>query len=233
METSQSSSRRLGYEALVIVGSILLAFSIDRGYEGYLERAEETAILSSLRVELATTHENLQIHLDMYDRWETSISEIRAQLNRESNGAAIASPEIVQGLRSLYASPTFDPSTATLDLIESSGRSRTIGDRELRTLIAEWRVHAEDALNQQDALQRSREAVLWPLLLELGVEAPRPPPGEATYYRDPPTLAELADSDLDAVVSFYGMLAQISRDDWRQVSEATETVLERLEALGF
>jgi hypothetical protein len=218
---------------VVIVGSILLAFSIDRGYEGYQERAEEDAILSSLRIELAATQEELRRHLDWYDRWETSIGEIRAQLNEESNGAGFASSEIVQGLRILYSSPTFDPSTATLDLIESSGRGRAVADRGLRTLIAEWRVHADDALNQQEALQRSREAVLWPVLLELQVEAPRPPPGEATYYRGPPTLAVLVDSDLDSVLSFYGMLAQISRDDWRQVSEATEAVLERLEKMGF
>ena len=113
MEQSQSSSRRLWYEAVVIVGSILLAVSIDRGYEGYQERAEEDAILSSLRIELAATQEELRRHLDCYDRWETSIGEIRAQLNEESNGAGFASSEIVLGLRILYSSPTFDPSTET------------------------------------------------------------------------------------------------------------------------
>ncbi len=217
----------------MIVGSILLAFAIDRGYEGYQERAEEVAILSSLKTELATTQESLRAHLSWYDRWDNSIADIRAYLNDESDGAGPATPEIVQALRMLYSSPTFDPSTATLNVIESSGRSRAIGDRRLRTLIAEWRVHSEDAIEQQQTLQRSREEVLWPLLMDLKLEAPRPPPGETVVYGNPPTVTQLVGSDVNTVLSFYGMLAQISGDDWRQVFDATSAVLERLEAMGI
>jgi hypothetical protein len=209
-----------------------LAFAIDRGYEGFQERAEENAILFGLKAELTTSLEDLQRHLAWHDRWDASIADIRAYLNEGTDRNGPAAPEIVGALRMLYSSPTFDPSTATLDVIESSGRGRAIVDRELRTLIAEWRVHAEDAMDQQQTLQRSRETVLWPLLLELQLEAPRPPPGEQILYREPPTAVELVDSDLNTVLSYYGMIAQISGDDWRQVFDATEAILERLTAMG-
>lgn len=174
MESSGSSLRRLGTEAAMIIASILLAFAIDRGFEGYQQTEEETAILSGLKAELTSSRGGLQRHMQWYERWENSITKIRTYLHQDPERAGETAPEIISALRMLYANPTFDPSTATLDVIEASGRGTVVTDHELRTFIAEWRVHAEDALDQQYVLQRSREAILWPLLVELNIEAPRP-----------------------------------------------------------
>jgi hypothetical protein len=232
VEQSKSSSRRLGYEAVVIVGSILLAFAIDRAYEGFQERSEETVLLSGLETELTTSREALLAHMSWYDRWESAITGTHTYLQAQLSGTATVAPEVVAALRTLYASPTFDPSTATLDIIESSGRGRAIMDRELRTLIAEWRVHASDAFDQQRTLQRSREEVIWPLLRALKLHAPNSR-GAVVVYEEPPTVDQLLDLDVSVTLSFYGMLAQISRDDWLQVLDATDAILARLNAMGI
>lgn len=132
----------------------------------------------------------------------------------------------------LYANPTLDPATATLDVIESSGRGRLLGDPELRLLLAEWRVHTADAVDQQDGLQRNREAMLWPALVRLDLRVP----DGARARTDPriglPRPEALRDAGLPAILDLHSALLDRTRRDWVEVMEATTRVLDRLDALG-
>ncbi len=224
-----AASKRLLVEGIVIVASILLAFAIDRGYESYQERSEEAAILDGLRSDFMANREALEIHLRWYDRWSAGIGDVQEYL-----GGDYAEPraeEAEQALRLLFANPTFDPSTATLDVIESSGRGSLLSDAQLRVLIAEWRVHTTDALDQQQGLQRSRESMLWPTLVQLDVRVMDGTRVRLDSPDGPPSLEDLRASGLAAVLDLHSALLGRTRLDLEEVLGATELVLARLDAL--
>jgi hypothetical protein len=223
------TSNRLLVEGAVIVASILLAFAIDRGYESYQERREEAAILEGLRSDFLANQEALESHLEWYDRWSDGISDVQEYISGGS--AEPKAGELEQALTVLFANPTFDPSTATLDVIESSGRGSLLSDPELRVLIAEWRVHTTDALDQQQGLQRNRESMLWPTLVQLDVRAPDGSRALLDIPNGPPPLQDLRASGLAAVLDVHSALLGRTRQDLVQVLDATELVLNRLDAL--
>lgn len=228
-------------EGAVIVASILLAFAIDRGYETYQERREETAILEGLRSDLLANREAIESHFEWYDRWNDGIVQVHEYIREGSDEGQ--AEQIQRALSLLFANPTFDPSTATLDVIESSGRGSLLSDTQLRVLIAGWRVHTNDAMDQQQALQRNRESMLWPALVKLDVPTPdggrvlagsaesRPSAQDLRVSEDPPSLQDLRTSGFAAVLDVYSALLSRTQVDLLQVMDATDLVLERLGAL--
>jgi hypothetical protein len=216
-------------EGVVIVGSILLAFAIDRGYESYQDRGEEAAILEGLRSDFVANRTALERHLVWYDQWSDGISSVQDYIRggSEEPGA----DEVQQALSLLFANPTFDPSTATLEVIESSGRGSVLSDPDLRVLIAEWRVHTADALDQQLGLQRIRESMLWPALVKLDVRAPDGGRARVDPPDSPPPPPDLRAAGLAAVLDLHSALLRRTRLDLEEVLNATELVLRRLDAL--
>lgn len=225
----------------MIVASILLAFAIDRGYETYQERREEAAILEGLRSDLLANREAIETHFKWHDRWNDGIVQVQEYI-RDGSGEEQAD-EIQRALVLLFANPTFDPSTATLDVIESSGRGSLLSDTKLRFLIAGWRVHTNDAMDQQQGLQRNRESMLWPALVKLDVRTPdggRVMAGSAEsplsvldlrVSENPPSLQDLRTSGFSAVLDVYSALLRRTHNDLLEVMDATDLVLERLNAL--
>jgi hypothetical protein len=240
--SAPQTRNRLLVEGAVIVASILLAFAIDRGYETYQERREEAAILEGLRSDLLANREAIETHFEWYGRWNDGIVQVQEYIRDGSE--AEQADEIQRALVRLFANPTFDPSTATLDVIESSGRGSLLSDTKLRILIAEWRVHTNDAMDQQQGLQRNRESMLWPALVKLDVRTPdggRVMAGSAEsplsvldprrVSENPPSLQDLRTSGFSAVLDVYSALLRRTHNDLLQVMDATDLVLERLNAL--
>jgi hypothetical protein len=240
--SAPQTRNRLLVEGAVIVASILLAFAIDRGYETYQERREEAAILEGLRSDLLANREAIETHFEWYGRWNDGIVQVQEYIRDGSE--AEQADEIQRALVRLFANPTFDPSTATLDVIESSGRGSLLSDTKLRILIAEWRVHTNDAMDQQQGLQRNRESMLWPALVKLDVrtpdggrvmagsaESPLSVPDTRRVSENPPSLQDLRTSGFSAVLDVYSALLRRTHNDLLQVMDATDLVLERLNAL--
>ena len=225
---AQTRSRLL-VESIVIVASILLAFAIDRGYESYKELREEAAILDGLRSDFLANQVALEGHLTWYDLWSDGVSDVQQYMRTGSDG--LKPEEVQQALSSLLANPTFDPSTATLDVVESSGRGSVLSDSELRVLVAEWRVHTADALDQQHGLQRNRESLLWPALVQLDVRAPDVAPVPADLLVGPPPAQVLQAAGLAATLDLHSALLGRTRQDLEEVLDATERVLKQLETL--
>jgi hypothetical protein len=214
----------------VIVASILLAFAIDRGYESFESRSEETAILAGLRADFVANRAALEAHLEWHDRWAAGIA---TALEYTRPGSTVGVDDrTVLAFEDFFANPTLDPSTATLDVVESSGRGRLLGDPELRLLIAEWRVHTDDAVDQQAGLQRNRDLMLWPALTALDL---RTPDGARAAIDPPdglPGPEALRAAGLPAILDLHSALLVRTRGDWVEVLDATVRVLERLDALG-
>lgn len=86
--------RRALSEAAVIVGSILLAFAIDAGWDTYRERSDEQAVLASLEDEFVA---NLELLEKVVGRHE-AFAERAAELDAMSEDEVRAIPaELVAG----------------------------------------------------------------------------------------------------------------------------------------
>lgn len=223
------TNSRLLAEGAVIVASILFAFAIDRGYERHQDRREEAAILEGLRSDFLANQVALARHLEWYDRWSDGINAV--QLYIRDDAGEEDEDKVSRTLMTFFGNPTFDPSTATLDVIESSGRGRLLSDPDLRSLIAEWRVHTVDALDQQQGLQRIRESMLWPTLVKLDVRVPDGSRRLVDAGEGPPPPQDLRASGLPAVLDVFSSLLVRTRQDLMEVLEATGLVLTRLDAL--
>ena len=221
--------RRIVLEGAVIVASILLAFAIDRSYESSQDRSEEEAILLGLRADFAANRITLTEYLESYRRTTEAIASV---LHFVADGQVPpGAPAIGVAFTTLYTNRTFDPRTATLDLIESSGSGRVVRDPDLQRLISEWRMHSADALDQQQGLQRNRESMLWPALVALDVQTFE---GRRRLIDAPPTSPSRRDlqaSNIGAVLDVYAALVSRTTLDLSEVLDASDAVLARLDVL--
>lgn len=227
--SDRPSKARILVEGAVIVASILLAFTIDRVYENARDRGEESAILEGLRADFEANQLALEDYLGDYTRTIESSGAVLDYVRLGEGHADLF--EVARSLGTLYSNRTFDPQTATLDLVESSGRGSLLTDGELRRLVAEWRVHWEDALDQQQGLQRYREGILWPAMIGLDLrvsDGVRRAPAEDPFL---PHWDDFRDSDLPAALDLFSGLAARTLLDLNEVMEANDKVLARLEVL--
>jgi hypothetical protein len=118
-----SSLKRLALEGLVIVGSVLLAFGIDAGWDAAKERDQFDSLMQLLRVDIDRNLESLEASGAFLDR-----SVPRLQTLLEVMGGSAARPEsdslriLVQSTLSATA---FTPITAAYDAASgSSGWAR-------------------------------------------------------------------------------------------------------------
>lgn len=135
VNSSEISWKRIGAEAIAIVGSILLAFSIDAWWDSVQDRAEEQEILVLLRAEFEANQEVLTrtagIHrLNLGAMREIiSVSESDISINDESLGLLFLQAA---------GTPHYNPATGALAATISSGRIDLIRNVELRNRLAGW-----------------------------------------------------------------------------------------------
>jgi hypothetical protein len=217
---------RLFSEGVIIVMSILLAFTIDRAYESYRERREVGALLGGLEGDFQKNHDDL---LRYESRRGVELAHTVAVLEALSAEDGKIPPDSLGHLLGrLYTGGTFEPRMATLDQIQSSGRAEAIPDSELRTLIAEWRLVTSDVIDAQARWLRMLENQIYPMLVSLGVSGPaeslRLPPSTHGRLNIEPVMA----ARLDAQLRQYAVMVEALRNDLSVAAVATEAVLSEL-----
>jgi hypothetical protein len=135
-QTRKAKTVTLLLQGLAVLGSVLLAFSIDAWWEGHSERATETAILESLRAELLVNQERVV----RQSRFMRGLEESAlAVLSREAqNPSEVPSDSLDHLIGDLTFGATSAWVTATLDALVSSGDLSLIPDRDLRAEISLW-----------------------------------------------------------------------------------------------
>lgn len=123
-------------EVATIVGSILVAFALDAGWDGMQDRREEAKALQALADEYETNLEEL-------DRTVARHRRLRAVtewgLNATEEEIAGLSPrEVGEVLYSLGLPYTFDPNLGTTEALRSSGRLSLLRDDALPRLLMEF-----------------------------------------------------------------------------------------------
>lgn len=154
---------KFSIEAIVIVGSILLAFAIDAWWEERVNRKEERVALSGLHTEfqnsttrLGTSSTRLASATEIYNLFQSH--------QDQDLPLSISNTLIV----SMLGVPTFDKVTPVLDGLIQSGNLRLIQNQEVLSSLAVWQ---RDLIQLSESQQNSRRAtyeVLIPALSARG-----------------------------------------------------------------
>ena len=102
---------RLVVEGLVIVGSILLAFAIDAGWDAHRQRADEQAVLASLEAEFVSNLETLERIIGRHEGFADRAAELEAMSDDEIR--AIPAERIEDYERAMGQWMTLSPGTGT------------------------------------------------------------------------------------------------------------------------
>lgn len=145
-------------EGLIIVVSILLAFSIDAWWSDRQEREQEQEVLNGLATDFAVNHSELETAIS-HHLWGVNLIFKLNTLSQEE--VALVSPESTEEyIRAIVDRASFDPQNGTLDALIASGKLGIISDPKLRTLLVEWKNLLEDALEEKNIIQDQSEKVL-------------------------------------------------------------------------
>ena len=153
-------TRQLLSEGILIVVSILVAFTIDAWWEERQERNEEQRLLLSLKHEFQTNIETLPSHIDGHLRSNRAAVE----LARRQRQAAAEHPFEFHSadLAMVINHGSTDPQTVVLDAMLQSGELRYISNPEIRERLGVWPRLVIDATENELLLRN-----LWePRLLE-------------------------------------------------------------------
>ena len=106
----------------VIVGSILLAFAIDAGWDAYRERADEQAVLASLEAEFVSNLETLERVIRRHEGFADRAAELEAMSDDEVR--AIPAERIEEFERAMGQWMTFEPRGGVLSSLVGDAQER-------------------------------------------------------------------------------------------------------------
>ncbi|MDH3208393.1 MAG: hypothetical protein OEO79_17460 [Gemmatimonadota bacterium] len=210
--------RRLLVEGVVIVGSILLAFSVDAWWDRAKTLAEEREVLSALHVELSSNRQTL-------DRASQQIEEGRAALERflvlspsEVGELAADSLAITNMFRRTFYGGL---AAGFVDAAIQSG----VGDTELRAALAEYArllTAVENSWSNTDDLSRDAMQLLG---RHRGLQDP------AAVVPDSSLWQEIrSDSVLVGVARAKWVYWGSQRDDGERLSKHVDALLSLVES---
>ena len=126
---------RLAVEGFVIIGSILIAFSIDAWWEERLEREDEQRYLASLHQEFT---ESLKIVIQVEANRERTFASTKALIEQVQGATRVTDESLFFDLSLLSIPLSFMPPRAVLDDLVSSGGTLLIRSDNLRIALAQY-----------------------------------------------------------------------------------------------
>ena len=152
---------RVFVEGVVIVESILMAFGIEAWWDGQQLRRDEAQALGDLHTEFAANLDGIE-RITRRHRTLISAGTQLLAMTRDRD----ATPPRPQLDTLLFASfvdyTTYDPQSAALSDLMSSGRLGLISDDTLRMALADWPAAVEDFIEEERLVVRLVESSLLP-----------------------------------------------------------------------
>lgn len=224
------SWNKLAVEAFVIVGSILLAFAIDAGWQIRNDRIEEQAALQSLLSEFTANLEVIEASIEAHARHlkstELLLGMSLGQIPVAEDIQRIAGDTFLRYRSTNYAG-------GTLTAILSSGEISIIRNPELRRKIAAWPSILEDATEDEQIVVRYRTQVLLPFvanhlhsLIVDGFISTELNTGEGLSQ----IHALLGNGELEGVVSTSGILRRSAANQLVSAKDYLQELIELISA---
>jgi hypothetical protein len=152
-------------EGLVIVASILLAFSIEAAWAQRELRGEEEEALLALEAEFTASLEQIDQVIQIYERDRERIATLR--LSTDGELRALSQREISEIMLATGNVWSFDPELGATNALMSSGRLGVLRDAELREALSNFTNLVVDAAEDVPPLKSFVEEV-WRLEADLG-----------------------------------------------------------------
>jgi len=139
---------RVGAESAAIVGSILLAFTIDAWWADRSEATRTLALLQNLEVEWTGELARMDSTLDQFGEYRMAMRDIvRLVYDNRSSLTEERALELYRVVRFV----TYKPSTAALDILLLNGLDQ-IESETLALAITSWHSVLEEPVPEQNAL---------------------------------------------------------------------------------
>ena len=158
MNQNNLSWTRLLIEGAVIVGSILLAFSLDAWWDGRNRDEELLGQLEVVSAEMQSTREALELAVDSHERSASHAARLSEILQRVVDGTEVTIPDTLVG--PLLPQFTADVGTGSLDAFVTAGGLELIDDAEVRGQLREWPTRIEDLRDDETYLRNFPAAEL-------------------------------------------------------------------------
>jgi hypothetical protein len=160
-----SHQRRLIVEGLVIVASILLAFSIDAAWAQRQLRIEEREALAALEAEFSANLEQVDHIIETYLSDRARVATLRTATPAELR--ALSQSEVSAMMLATTNIWTFDPALGATDALVSAGRLGVLRDPLLRQALSSFTHLVADAAEDVPPL-RSFIDEIWRMEAEHG-----------------------------------------------------------------
>ena len=143
---------QLGFESVLIVVSILVAFSIDSWWENRQEAVEEQRLLAQLKVEFEANVQQLDEKRARHVEAMDAGFRILAATGPNADVRGLNIDAMQADLMNVFFKYTFDPQAGVLSSVIYSGKLDLIDSEELRTYLASWPARYEDLLEDEDSV---------------------------------------------------------------------------------
>lgn len=162
---------RIGAESIAIVGSILLAFSIDAWWDETKDRQHEAALMALVREELEDNQMSLQRFLNTGAMHLTQVDQFLRSTPEELHDTPHDSFESL--IEAMFLPPTYDPSLSATNMLLESAPLSTQESLDLHQSVALWLRQFNDT--QEEGLDlRAHASDVVDILARYSVNLPAP-----------------------------------------------------------
>lgn len=142
----------IGEIFLVVIG-ILIALSINNWNENRKDMNKLKVLTRNLHKEFKTNLEELEIDINRLKGKISAGNVLKTYIGTEK--IEISEFKVDSLLFEAFKSPTWNPSTFTLNEVKNSGKLSDIKNTKLKLLLYQWERHYEDILEWQNSLVSS------------------------------------------------------------------------------
>jgi len=153
-------------DIVLIVVSILIAFTLDAAWDRYREGQDTRAILLALKSDFEESQKALE---DRLEHWEQRTKKAKLLLESKNPGSTlIPRDSALLYIYNLQNYSTFDPSDGALLILQASGELDRIRSANLRNALVSWPGWIQD-LKEEEADSRLAALLIQDRLAQLGV----------------------------------------------------------------
>jgi len=157
---------QLGFESVLIVVSILLAFAIERWWSDRQDSIEEQTLLRQLKIEFEDNASRLaEIRLD-HEKVRSAGLRLLSVMGPEATVDELGIDAIQADLRMLMSLRTYDPGTGALSAVIQSSKLDLISSDDLRTSLSAWPANYQDLAEDEQWVIKVTLERLNPYLIE-------------------------------------------------------------------